>query len=314
MRFSAFSPFGQNPFSSAEPLGRRVYEAIWSNLNGGGAQNFARDGYTDARVYMEAMAIARLLAAAQRLGDQIRPDRVLELLAEREDEHGIVVPVSATIAERQAALGAQMRLQLGSGRANLSQALRDLLGAAFVEVRQLPGASLVTAPADPASGPGNFSLPAGPRRLFKLRDNHSSPLGELVGLPYLNLDGSNVASEQRLLVGEVLVLEPEHNTLRERVTVEDELTDNTGVHFAFVTPTQPHHAGALLTTAPWPFWVSTRRHWIVELTPEASLDAETRRRTDERMAQLVRGVSTWSIVGPGGPFLLDESPLGVTPF
>lgn len=312
MKFSAFAPFGLGGFSGRVPLARRLYDALWANLNGAGrAENFARGGYTDARVFATAKALARWLTAARKLDAQLRPETVLELLAAREDEHGLVVPVGATLAERRAALQVQMRLGLGGSYGNLRQALEDTLGDAFVELRQLPTGSLVNVPADPTTGPGYFIEPQIPRRLFRLRDN-LTVLGDHV-VAILHLDGSVPTDDELPLQFETFVVEPEHNVLRERVEIQAIGTDSYGNCLLLANFTKAHHAGALLSTQPWPFWLSTRRHWLVRLTPEAALDAETRRRADELMHKLVRGVSTWSLLGNDGPFEIDVSPLGVTP-
>lgn len=310
MRFSRFAPFGALKFSSETPLPRRIYDALWSNLTGAGkADNFARAGYTDAKVYATARALACWLTAARRLDAQIRPETVLELLAACEDAHGLVVPVRATLAERRLALAAQMRLGLGGSYSSLRQALQDLLGDLFVELRQLPEPSRVNVPADPAPGPGNFADPAVPRRLFRLAQNITTFGGSAV---YVNLGGGTPSADERLQPGEVVVIEPEHNVLRERVTVVDAtFTDGDALLWGNVQ--KPHHFGALITTQPWPFWVSNRRRWVVRLTPAAALDAEVRRQVDELIGKLVRGVSTWCIVGNDGPFLLGSSPLTATP-
>lgn len=311
MKFSAFAPFGLGGFSGRVPLARRIYDALWANLNGAGrAENFARGGYTDAKVFATAKALARWLTVACKLDAQLRPGTVLELLAAREDEHGVVVPVGATIAERRTALQVQMRLGLGGSYGNLRQALEDTLGGAFVELRQLPAGSQVNVPADPGPGPGYFIEPQAPRRMFRLRDNLSLLGPRVVAL--LRLDGTVPTDVELPLVGESFVVEPDHNVLRERVTI-DAIGTLAPDCLLYATFTRPHHAGALLVTQPWPYWISTRRHWVVRLTPEAALDAETRRRVDELMHRLVRGVSTWSLVGNEGPFELGESPLGVTP-
>jgi hypothetical protein len=311
MQFSAFAPFGLASFSGKVPLARRLYEALWSNLNGAGkAENFARGGYTDARVFATAMALARWLTVARKLEAQLRPETVLELLASREDEHGLVVPVGATIAERRLALQVQMRLGLGGSYGNLRQALEDTLGAAFVELGQLPEGSQVSVPADPSPGPGYFIEPQAPRRLFRLRDNLSLVGPRIVAI--VRLDGTVPTDEELPLVGESFVVEPEHNVLRERVEILAIGTSPPDC-LAYASFSKAHHAGALLVTQPWPYWLSNRRHWVVRLTLEAAQDAETRRRADELMGKLVRGVSTWSLTGNDGPFLLGTSPLGITP-
>lgn len=312
MRFSGFAPFGLDSFSSRVPLAKRLFDTLWANLNGSGkATNFARGGYSEAKVFATAMALARWLLLAQRLQEEVDPERVLFLLEAREEEFGVVPPLRATIAERRAALQVQMRLGLGGSYGTLRQALEDTLGVDFVELRQLDPGDTVNVPDDPSTGPGLFTEPVGPRYYYRLRNN-LSVLG-LRSVVIEHLDGSTPTDEQVPQPGEFLVVEPEHNVLRERVEVlAAGPVGDTG--YLLATFTKPHHAGAILTTQPWPYWASNRRHWVVRLTPSAALDAETRRRTHELMGKLVRGVSTWNVVGSDGPFLLGTSPLGATPF
>ncbi len=316
--FSAFSPFGLLEFSSAEPLAKRIYNAIWANLNNGGrTQNYAQDrGYTDTKVYCWSMALARFLTTARRLDAQIDPDTVLELLAEREAEYRLVVPANATIAQRRAALRVAMQAVPPEGwtKATMQQTLADLLGDAFVELREHASVDIVNVPANPAPGPGNFVSPDTPRKLFRLRESASVHLGESWNWIYENLDGSDPSDSEALLEDEVLVVEPTSKTRRERVVVEDELVDNEGVRFLALTLTKPHEPGVLISTQPWPFWLSNRLHWFVRLTEAGATDAETRRLVDEQMARMTHATATWSILGNDGPFVLDESLLDITPF
>ena len=312
MQFSAFASFGGGgfAFSSSPTLARRIYDALWANLG----TSYARDGYTDARVYATAMALGRLLAAQGRLDAQIDPATVLELLPDREREHGLIVPATATIASRREALAAQMRLPNGCSTPSLLQAVIDLLGAGFVEFRYTDALSAVTYP-DPPGAPGNFCDSRTTRRLFRLRAISTAPAElntALVPWSVEAVDGTAVPLAELPQPGEYVVVEPENSALRERVLVA-KVDVSAGVARIYGALTNPHHQHARVLAGVWPLWTSTRRHTTVRVTTAVTNDGAQWRRLDELLAKLFRAVSTWSINDNDGPFLLGSSRLGVTP-
>lgn len=304
MQFTAFSEFGQFEFSGAPCLAQRVYNALWADLG----EQYARDGYTDAKVYATAMALARMLTTQARLDAQIHPSTALELLHDREVEYGIVVPATATIASRRAELAARMKAALGCSLPNLQAALTDLLGDDFVETRTHTASDAVKYPAT-AGGIGNFVHPRTPRRLFQLRDNLS--LLGLKSAAILNVDGTVPTDADMPSLGETITVEPEHNTLRESVTVLAAGTAGSACYLQ-ATFTKAHHAGARIVCGPWPLWASTKRHTVVRVSEAAATDGPTHRAIDGLLARVFRAVSTWSVAGDDGPFELDASYLDIT--
>ena len=306
MQFTAFAEFGQFEFSGASCLPQRVYESLWANLG----NNYARDGYTDAKVYATAMALARLFTAQQRLGAQIDPTTILELLPDREREHGLIVPATATIASRREALAAQALLPNGCSSPNLLQALDDLLGAAFVAVWEVDAASAVL---DPASGgpPGNFVSASASRAVYKLPDPVTVLGSQSIRLAHV--DGTKVQADEMPEVGDTLVLSPEHNTQRELVTVTA-VTSGSPYNAVTVTVTKSHDEGDRVVRGSWPYWSSTKRSSTVRVTAEAAADGPTRASLEALLGRLYRAVSTWWIAGSDGPFILNSSPLNSTPF
>lgn len=305
MQFTAFAEFGQFEFSSAPCLAQRVYEAIWANLG----DNYARDGYTDAKIYATAMALARAIRTRDRLEAQLRAETALELLPDREREYGLVVSATATIASRRRALAARMRLPAGDTLGNLLAALVDLLGDGLVAIRTTDQTDAATYPTTPGSL-GNFVLPQVPKRVFQLQNNVSI-LG--VRAEYiLRLDGTVPTTAEMPAVGEVITIEPEHNTQRESVAViaAGELGGNCLLAAAF---TKAHPAGARIVCGPWPLWVSTKRTTLVRVTEDVTADATLLRHLHDLLARIFRAVSTWAVANNDGPFLLGVSPLGFTP-
>ena len=62
---------------------------------------------------------------------------------------------------------------------------------------------------------------------------------------------------------------------------------------------------------PWPYWTSTKRHYLVEVTASAAQDPEARRQIHALMRRMARGVSTWAICGNAGPFTIGSPTLGI---
>lgn len=306
MQFTAFAEFGQFELSSAPCLSQRIYEAIWASLG----SNYARDGYTDAKVYATAMALGRIFATQARLEAQLDPATALELLPDLEREYGLIVPATATLASRREALAAQMKLPKGCSAPNLEQALLDLLGSGFLDVWEVDAADAVLDPATPGP-PGNFVAPTAARGVYKL-PQALSLLGSQT-FPLAHQDGTKAQLDELPEVGEALVLSPEHNTQRERVIVTAVVA---GSPYNKVTAvlTKAHDDQDRVVRGPWPYWASTKRSSTIRVSAEVAADGIQRAALEALLGRLYRVVSTWWIAGSDGPFVLGTSPLGSTPF
>jgi hypothetical protein len=322
MELSEFTPLGLYDLSAEVPLARTIYDALKASFNAKGATNIAGD-YHEARLRAWAIQFATAYRGARHVEAQIDPDTVLELLPAREAEYGIVVPMTATLADRRGTLAATMRLALGATYSNVRQALVDLLGADFVALRLTANSELVTAPADPATGPANFVLPNVPRRTYILLDGVSKSLGTAANRRYRTLPtrehphGLVPPVDERFTVGEWVVVEPENPGMAERVQVTGETGIGFGDSFIRLSLNRPHEPGCLVATMPWPYWISTKRHTLIHVSPAAAAHPEVRRKIHSLMERLSRTVSTWSIVGSSGPFTLGSPTLGIlgsTPF
>ena len=118
------------------------------------------------------------------------------------------------------------------------------------------------------------------------------------------LTWDTTASPLHVAPGDVLTVQGEVTSVAEQVTVlaiassppaGSNASDGACFQAAF---TKPHDAGASVTTGPFPFWWSTQRQvWIV-VSSTAANDPSARRRINEFMRKVSRGVTQWAIVEP----------------
>jgi len=124
-------------------------------------------------------------------------------------------------------------------------------------------------------------------------------------VPYQNWDTSQ--ADELVSVADKLLVEGEIPGGSEIITVT--AVAGTGTSRTFTaTFTKPHARYCSATTRQTPFQMSTRRHMLVILKSLPAVNIETRRKVNDIMRSMVRGVSTWSIVreytnGYGGFFI-----------
>ncbi len=291
---------------SSEPsYAETIYNAIVAQL--GGQYAVTPGSRMDAWAYATAMGLARARYQFLRVKNQADPRKASDLLPRREDEYGVVPGPTATLEERGEALAAKMRLPLGAVRSNVETQLRAAIGDEFI-------AYVTTAEADQVStlrDDANFQPPTTPIKLIRLLDPVTS-LGAPLAIRYENADESQV--EIKVAAGDKLVIEPETDSVTEVVTVSAAITIDDVPHIV-ATFQSPHSADCIATTGPFPDWISTRRYQYVVVDETAIMDREKRRKVNETMADVVRGVSQWAIVpetaaGESGPFTVEDPVLG----
>lgn len=330
--FSAFTPFGMLAFSSkpshAEAFYRSMVRALGNEPGSSeahGTISTAPGTRMDAKLYADAMAFARARYQLERAGNQVLPTRLTELLAVREREWGVVPSPIATDDERRAAVAAQYLLPRGAARNEVATLLSTLLGDDFVAYRPTPKAEAVVYPSALGDQPQNLQRASIPRKLIRLTEPVTTGLGapQYVRYERFVADPNPSAPLHSLSVGDTVVLDPGNLDLVERATVTaldfDEPTEGTVFAVFQATLTKPHVTGTVGTTAPWPFWASTKRHNLIVLSPSAALDPEKRRRVHAVLGKVLRGVSTWNLAGEAsagsattGPFTVGGGMLGVT--
>lgn len=305
---SAFTPCGILALSSAPSEAENIYNALINNL--GGNYSVAQGSREDAWCYSLAMALARVRLTLIHAGLQISPLCVTEMMDDREDEWQIVPGPFDSLEVRRAVLAAREKLSRGARRESVEDALTTLLGDIFAWYYTTKRPDITTWPLDLGDQPQNLQLPSIPRKRLTITQPITVGLGspQAVTYDFRNMSGDDV------LVGDTFTVDPDNFDRAEVVTV-------TAVSSTTFTATfnNPHDDNVIATTMPFPMWVSNQRADLVVTTPAAAIDPEARRKVDDLMGRILRGVSTWAIVGesaPGiaGPFIIGTSPIGATPF
>lgn len=299
MSYSAFAPYGLADYSANEPLAEAIYRSSVASY--GGQLSTEEGSRLDAHLYAQSIAIAAARTTLLQAGGEVLPSGVLSQLAEREREFGVIPAASDTVTERRGVLAARKLLPIEPTQTNVEIALASAVGDAFVAYRTTAvddATQWPTTPTDPAL---LFAADATPRKLVQLTDA-AMPGSQTVSYADVPLPLSpQPAPPTDVLVGDVLLVDPQNPGRSERVTVTA-----AGVGTFTATFTNAHDVGALATSASFPQWQSTKRHALVVLTAAGAADPETRRKVHDVMVRAARGVSTWAITS-GGPFILNQS-------
>jgi hypothetical protein len=318
MHTSAFTPTGLLKLRGEEPLARRLYKATRAAL---GAQLAGEEGsFADCFAYAFALGVARGALLLERAFGQMLPTRVSDLLGAQEQEYGLVPSPTESITERRQALAARVLLPGGAGRLNMEQALTSLLGSSFIAYRTTAPAERAVWPPALGNAPQNLVDPGTARKLLHVAPAISIGLGEPQTVTYVPVDPLPQAGAiHTLAIGDQVVVEPELLARAEVVTVSALGTDATGTPNFTAVFNQAHEPNCWATTNSFPMWTSTQRFSLIIVEALAALDPEVCRQVHDLMERIAREVSTWAIVqatGPNqaGPFRLNTSPLGSTPF
>jgi hypothetical protein len=309
---SAFTPCGFLELADEPSHAETLYGMMIGGL--GGEYDVSEGSRMEAFCYASAMQLAEARYTLEHAGLQISPHYVDEMMADRELEYGITAGPSDTLWTRRAVLAARKVLPRGARREAVVDALQTLLGDGFVFYRTTKPAEILNWPSALGDQPQNLQLPGVPRKLISITPTISIGLGAPQEVTYTRLD----TTQSELLVGDDLVVEPEILGRAEVVTVEAVVAPPLGPYAFTATFDQAHEPGCLATTQPFPAWVGSQRFALIIVTAAAATNPETRRKIDELMQRVARGVSTWAIVaqsgaGTAGPFTIGVSPLGSVP-
>lgn len=297
---SAFTPPGHFAFSSKPAHGQSIYETLRANFGDVFLTDF--DGsLQQARLYAQAMCLASSQYQLDRALNNRTPAKATELLGVLEHDYQVIPNSRSTLEQRRAYLTAFQRVSRGNRREAMENALRTLLGADFIEYRTTQRADIVTTPASPGTV-GVFAAAGAKKKVFRL-NTLVSVTGVEVECPITPMGGTEFP-----LAGETYCVDPDPRRNIEQILI----TDAAGPPFNTITTTfaKAHDSGTL-AARPHPFWISNQRVDTVVVTLAAATDPETRRKINEIMARLTRGVSQWQIMIGSGFFTSDDATLGL---
>lgn len=294
MGFSAFSRFnGGFRFSSRAPHGRRIYEALKASQGDTYEESF--DGRQSARLYAAAMSLAAAQYQIDRALNNASPLTATELLGKIETDYQLVPNASQTLQERRVVAAARRKVTRGARRESVEDALRTLLGSDFIAYETV-------APIDRYSWPnfpgdvGAFKRPGAPKKGFVLA-GHVAVLGTPYTVAIAPIPGLELP-----VASETYTLGPDSRSYHiEKITL-------TAVTSSTITAvfTKPHEQGEI-AMSPHPVWISNQRYSRIVVRTAAARNPETRRKVNETMARMLRGVSSWCIVSNEGTFRLGHA-------
>lgn len=289
MRFSAFAPLSSGfGFSSKPPYSEAIYEALKSNF--GETYETSFDGLQQARLYAQAMCVGAAQYQIDRAINNRKAETATELLPSIERDYQIVPSYSSSLDERRKIAAARALVTRGSRQEAVEDALRTLLGAAFIAYEPTATAALETFPAIPGDV-GVFARSGTQKKVFSLGANVSRTEIPLT-VPFTVIGGTDAP-----IAGETYCVDPDtrHPSI-EKITISSVAGSSLVATF-----TKPHTVGAL-AVRPHPVWISSKRYSRVVVTFAAATDPETRRKINEQMKRQLRGVSQWCIVSNEGTF------------
>lgn len=289
MAFSGFKRFGNGfRFSGKKPVGQVIYETMRDNM--GSTYDVSFDARAQLRLFTQAMCLSASHYETERAGNNQNPLTADELLPALERDYQVVPAFGSTKSERRRVLAARRLTTRGPRREAVEDALRTLLGSAFVAYEPTDMAAAVTWPASPGDV-GVFAREGAQKKLFKL-NSHVSVTGVPRTMGFTALGGTDAP-----MAGETYCVDPDtrHPSI-EKITIASVAGSSLVATF-----TKPHAAGAL-AVRPHPIWISSKRYNRVIVTFAAATDPETRRKINEQMKRQLRGVSQWCIVSNAGTF------------
>jgi hypothetical protein len=294
MGFSAFHRFnGGFRFSSRAPHGRRIYDALKASQGDTYEESF--DGIQSARLYGAAMAMGAAQYQIDRAINNASPLTATELLPQIERDYQIVPSYLQTLQERRIIADARRKVTRGARREAIEDALRSLLGSQFVEYVTTDPTERAVWPATPGTV-GSFKRAGAPKKAFALA-HHVAILNEPVTVAITGFDGLDLP-----LPGETYTVEPDtRHPHCEKITIAAATSSSITATFA-----RPHERGAV-ALSPHPVWISSQRYSRVVVTAAAARSQETRRKVNELMARMLRGISEWCIVSDEGTFRLGHA-------
>ena len=295
--FSAFTPLGHYRLSAAKPIAQTIFETLVAGQGDLFDESF--DSRQSARLYAQAMCLGSAHLQLERAGNNRKPNKAIELLSQLEKDYQVTPSYNASIQDRQAVLTARSKTSRGARRESVEDALRSLLGDDFVRYETIDAADLVTWPASPGSV-GVFAAAGAEKKVFSLDAAVS-----LTGTP-LSVRITLIGNSNPPIPGETYCVDPDSRGSPEQITISQVLLSGARIVATF---TRAHEAGTI-ATRPHPMWISNQRCNLIVVTETAAMDPETRRKLNEQMERMLRGVSRWGITTDLGVLTPDDATLG----
>lgn len=328
MKTSLYTPWGFLKHVGGIPIAQRLHEQAKLLVTNAKRGMTVEDGsFLDDVTFATSMMVAQAAGKILRAGDQRFAAKVYDSIDRMEHEHGIIPDPGANVPTRWRALSARKLAPTGASRPAVEEALRKLLGAAYVGIHITQPVEALLWPVEIGDQPMNLQLPEEEKKLIKIPSGITIKLNvpqEVIYTPVDPLpDPTSFFYQHVLRVGEQVVIEPEIEACTETVTilglslvalVGDE---NSGAAPAFTAVfTRGHGTDCWGSTGTYPSWTSTQREIVVIVKSTASVNIEMRRQVHELLERQVPGVTTWALVAESaanqaGPFTLDDPALGM---
>ena len=285
-------------------------EVIYNQIKGdlGATYDWTVGTYAEARVFALAKSLAYARAFIRRVPAEFHPMTSYDLLSTLEKDWSCTPgPVDAVLT-RQLRVAARKLLMAGSREEALVTDLTAAVGAGFLKVNAIAGASVVNYPVAPDSV-GTFPNPSTPPKFFRTVDE-VAVTGVTVTIRLTAINGSAAP-----LAREKLTIEPETNTVAEQINASV-VTNIGGVITITTSCLSAHSPGAWVLTAA-PLWLSNQRELGIVVTSATAADPEKRRKINEVMQRHGRSVTRWNIVRASnatqvGPFVFGTGIIGST--
>lgn len=306
---SAFEPFGFLEFSGQDPLAKRIYDTLRESLGSAfvGASQ-------DAETFADAMCLAAAELQIECAAAQDDPSQVNYLIGEIERDYRIVQSRNSTLEERRAELLAAQLAALGSR----FQVIQDGLFAIFGD--QLFGWRFMNLdPEDPnsevklATNMPQFVPPTVNIKVIKLTEP-VMPGEQTVPYEWVCAFPGGIANRDKFYI------EPVSFSAQELVEVTETKQIDGEPHIT-ATFTKPHQSGTFATTAPQPFWASTRCHCVIVVSDAALGNSNLCAKAHAFLRKTLPATSTWAICQSAGlpywasfgPFTVGVGRIGQTP-
>jgi hypothetical protein len=309
MAFSAFHRFHRR-FSGADPIAKRIYLALRDGLGPSFDQTF--DGNPiQARLYAQAMTLARAARLVERVKNQAIGKRATDLLPALEQLYGLSPLPSATEYERRQRLHIRMLVPRGASTSAIGAILQEIVGDDLLEWFFPSLDDLVRFPdtSAQAAAVGNY-VPAGSvSRLLRTTQAVFPSVSEQTVL---------VEDLRPLVAGEPLagvscLIDPAHNVRRESNVIQASTSVGNSITSITAVFANVHDEGALITTQYFPTWRSNGQEHRFSLVEAAARDTATLNILNEELARVMKSTATWEISEPGA-FAIGEGLIGITPF